>query len=210
MDRVPSAGVVNFVLDKGFDGFKGVVQGGISWLWRCEVASGSAWRADKGYSIASMRYGASNITIVRAFRIRRRRPYGDPATSIVGSGSAAVPYRLVSGVRRSDASYGGLAASGPFSRPAVRRGWRTGALQAGHASRLRVASPLVVTAGCGTAMVSCCRSSIQPRRSGGSDYEFHPGHDAGYLLLELWRRPAAMRPIRPSPSTASFLSHHHL
>jgi outer membrane receptor protein involved in Fe transport len=108
------AGVVNFVLDKGFDGFKGVVQGGISGYgdtksFRIGMAGGQKL-FDRAHAIWSVEYyNRAGIPDQAA------RPYGDLATSIVGSGSATVPYRLVSGVRRSDASYGGLATSGPFS-----------------------------------------------------------------------------------------------
>lgn len=108
------AGVVNFVLDREFDGFKGVVQGGISGYgdaksFRIGLAGGQTL-FDRAHAIWSVEYyDRAGIPDQAA------RPYGDLATSVVGSGSIASPYRLVYGVRRSDASYGSLATSGPFN-----------------------------------------------------------------------------------------------
>jgi outer membrane receptor protein involved in Fe transport len=107
------AGVVNFVLDKEFEGFKGLVQGGISGYgdtksFRIGLAGGQTL-FERAHAIWSVEYyDRAGIPDQAA------RPYGDLATSVVGSGSVASPYRLVYGVRRSDASYGGLATSGPF------------------------------------------------------------------------------------------------
>jgi outer membrane receptor protein involved in Fe transport len=43
------------------------------------------------------------------------RPYGNLGVAIVGSGTPTVPYQLVSDIRKSDASFGGLVTSGPFA-----------------------------------------------------------------------------------------------
>ena len=129
-------GVVNFILDRHFDGFKAVAQAGISQhgdagSFRLGIAGGQDV-ADRGHVIWSLEvYSRDAITDQAA------RPYGDLGAAIVGSGSAAVPFQLVTSIRKSDAGFGGLATSRPFRRPAVPQ-WRgTGAVQCGfvHAHR---------------------------------------------------------------------------
>ncbi len=107
-------GVVNFILDRHFDGFKAVAQAGISQhgdagSFRLGIAGGQDV-LDRGHVIWSLEvYNRDAITDQAA------RPYGDLGAAIVGSGSAAVPFQLVTGIRKSDAGFGGLATSGPFA-----------------------------------------------------------------------------------------------
>jgi iron complex outermembrane receptor protein len=107
-------GVVNFILDKSFEGIKGVAQAGVSNYgdaksFRLGVAGGHDL-SERSHLIWSVEYyDRAAITDQAA------RPYGNLATSIVGNGTVATPYTLVSNVRRSDGSYGGLVTSGPFS-----------------------------------------------------------------------------------------------
>jgi iron complex outermembrane receptor protein len=107
-------GVVNFILDRHFDGFKAVAQAGVSQYgdaksFRLGVAGGQDL-LDRGHVIWSLEvYDRDAITDEAA------RPYGGLGAAIVGSGSAAVPFQLVTGIRKSDASFGGLVTSGPFA-----------------------------------------------------------------------------------------------
>ena len=107
-------GVVNFIIDRHFDGFKGMLQGGVSQYGdakslRLGLAGGQDV-FDRGHVIWSLEfYGRDAITDQAA------RPYGNLGAAIVGSGTAAMPFQLVTGIRKSDASFGGLVTSGPFA-----------------------------------------------------------------------------------------------
>jgi iron complex outermembrane receptor protein len=108
------SGVVNFILDKKFNGFKGVVQGGISKYGDAEsVRVGVAHGLDvgsRGHFEWSAEYYNRN-----AVKDQSDRPYGDLGTSIIGSGTAANPYELIYNARQSNTAPGGLVASGPFA-----------------------------------------------------------------------------------------------
>jgi iron complex outermembrane receptor protein len=108
------SGVVNFILDKKFEGFKGVFQGGISTYgdaksFRVGLAGGEDL-FDRGHLIWSAEYYSRDaVTDVGT------RPYGNLTPEVVGSGTAASPYTLALHVTRSNMAYGGLVTSGPFA-----------------------------------------------------------------------------------------------
>jgi iron complex outermembrane recepter protein len=107
-------GVVNFILDRHFDGFKAVAQSGISQYgdarsFRIGLAGGQDV-FDRGHLIWSVEYYDRDAITDQA-----ARPYGNLGPAIVGSGTTATPFQLVTGIRKSDASFGGLATSGPFA-----------------------------------------------------------------------------------------------
>jgi len=104
-------GVVNFILDKKFDGFKGVIQGGESNygdLRSTRVGFAGGFDIGHGHLIWSAEYRVRD-----ALPDASMRPLGNLGTSIVGAGSAASPYKLVYGIRQSNVAPGGLIVSGP-------------------------------------------------------------------------------------------------
>ena len=108
------AGVVNFILDTKFDGFKGVIQGGISNYddaksFRAGLAGGEDI-GDRGHLIWSLEYYERD-----AVPDSYTRPYGALNPTVVGSGTAASPYLLATDVKRSNLAFGGLVTSGPFN-----------------------------------------------------------------------------------------------
>ena len=107
-------GVVNFIIDRRYDGFKGIIQGGVSQYgdaksFRAGLAGGQDV-LDRGHVIWSVEYYDRDAITDQA-----ARPYGNLGAAIVGSGTAAMPFQLVTNIRKSDASFGGLATSGPFA-----------------------------------------------------------------------------------------------
>ena len=88
------SGAVNFVLDKKFEGVKGVAQRGVSTRgdlgnYRVGIAGGMSFAGGRGHVLASVeRYDSEGIT-------RSARIYGDDAYAAVGSvpGSAVAPGR---------------------------------------------------------------------------------------------------------------------
>ncbi len=106
------SGVVNFVLDRQFDGFKTVALGGVSGQgdahsWRVGMAGGHDIGAG-GHLIWSLEFHDR-----AALPDAAARPLGNLGTSIVGAGTAASPYRLVTNIRQSNTAPGGLIVSGP-------------------------------------------------------------------------------------------------
>ena len=115
------AGVVNYVLDKSFSGFKADVQRGISsqndaGSYRVALAGGMPI-GDRIHMVASFDDYENNGYTQNA------RPYlndqGLAVGSVVGSaappGSAANPLTFVPGMRYNLASFGGLVETGPFA-----------------------------------------------------------------------------------------------
>ena len=104
-------GVVNFILDKHFEGFKAIVQGGVSGYGDAQsVHLGVAGGEDiaGGHLIWSAEYSDR-----AALPDASRRPLGALGTSIVGAGTTASPYMLVTNIRQSNTAPGGLIVSGP-------------------------------------------------------------------------------------------------
>lgn len=108
------AGVVNYVLDHKFDGFKGQVQGGISTYGDApSTRIGAAAGFDvlkHGHFEMSAEYFSRD-----AIPDSASRPYGDiaHACQITGSGTAAVPNTLSCNIRTSASSANGLILNGP-------------------------------------------------------------------------------------------------
>lgn len=111
-------GVVNFILDRKFEGLKGVVQGGISNYgdrksFRVGVAGGEDV-GSHGHLIWSMEYFGQDAVTDAA-----TRPYGALSTGVVQSypssagsaGSKTNPYILVNNIRLNNASGNGLIVS---------------------------------------------------------------------------------------------------
>src|SRR5579872_6615389 len=85
-------GVVNFILDKHFDGFKAVMQGGISGYGDARslhLGAAGGENLAGGHLIWSMEYQDRAALPDAALR-----PLGNLGTSIVGAGTAASPYML--------------------------------------------------------------------------------------------------------------------
>ncbi|MDB5461077.1 MAG: TonB-dependent receptor [Caulobacteraceae bacterium] len=107
-------GVVNFVLDKHFTGFKAQVQDGVSShsdarSYKLGMAGGTPV-FDRGHFIWSAeRYQNDGMTSHTV------RGWAAANPVYVGSGTAANPFVLINNSHISNASLGGLATSGPFS-----------------------------------------------------------------------------------------------
>ena len=109
------AGVVNYVLDHNFTGFKGLVQGGISTYGDAATArvgfAAGMNVLDKGHFEMSAEYfNRDSVPDASA------RPYGDPAHSCQTTGSSTSstnPQVLSCNIRQSNVSPFGLIASGP-------------------------------------------------------------------------------------------------
>lgn len=105
------SGVVNFVTDKSFKGFKTIAQAGISGQgdapsWKIGGAYGTPFADGRGHFEASYAYFSSN-----PLWYRTDRPFGyDYAYG--GAGTAASPYVIYSGTRNTAYSYGGYITSG--------------------------------------------------------------------------------------------------
>jgi outer membrane receptor protein involved in Fe transport len=105
-------GVVNFIIDSKFEGFKAVLLGGVSGYGdtkslRAGLAGGEDIGAH-GHLIWSVEYRDRD-----ALPDAAARPLGSLGTSIVGAGTAAYPYMLVTNIRQSNTAPGGLIVSGP-------------------------------------------------------------------------------------------------
>ncbi len=109
------AGVVNYVLDHNFTGFKGLMQGGIS-------TYGDAATARIGFAAGMNVFDKGHFEVSAEYFNRdsvpdsAARPYGDPAHSCQTTGSSASstnPQVLTCNIRQSNVSPFGLIASGP-------------------------------------------------------------------------------------------------
>lgn len=111
------AGVVNYVLDHNFNGFKGLLQGGMSERGdaatvRAGFAAGLPVLNDRGhFEISGEYFSRDSIPDATA------RPYGDPAHSCQTTGSSTSstnPQVLSCNIRQANASPFGLITSGPL------------------------------------------------------------------------------------------------
>ena len=109
------AGVVNYVLDHNFTGFKGLMQGGIS-------TYGDAATARIGFAAGMNVFDKGHFEVSAEYFNRdsvpdsAARPYGDPAHScqVTGSSTSSTnPQVLLCNIRQSNVSPFGLIASGP-------------------------------------------------------------------------------------------------
>lgn len=125
------SGVVNFILDKKFDGLKMLAQTGISsrgdnGSTRIGAAFGKAFLDDRLRIIASAeRYQSDGI------RDKSSRKGVTDNWAVIGSGTAADPFANVSNVHISNAADGGLITSGPLSGRQFLSNGRAGAFNAG-------------------------------------------------------------------------------
>jgi iron complex outermembrane receptor protein len=112
------SGVVNFVLDKKFEGLRGSLQGGVTergdnFNWRGSIAGGLSFGEGRGHIVASYDHYDSNGVP----RKNMRPELMDPVYYQVGTGTAADPYRTVTNARGTNSAAGGLitAVSNPAS-----------------------------------------------------------------------------------------------
>jgi iron complex outermembrane receptor protein len=103
-------GVVNFILNKKFDGVKINVNGGISTYgdaatYKTEVAAGTDLFGGRGHIEGSLEY--RNADPVNVFA----RPYGPLTTLQSGNGTAANPFTTILNGRRPNSTAGGLVQS---------------------------------------------------------------------------------------------------
>ncbi|HWJ70322.1 MAG TPA: TonB-dependent receptor [Sphingobium sp.] len=103
------SGVVNFVLDKRFEGLKASVQSGITeygdnFNWRASIAGGTSFAGGRGHIVASYDYYASDGIP----RKNMRPDLMDPVYFQTGTGTAADPYRTVTNARGTSSTTGGL------------------------------------------------------------------------------------------------------
>jgi outer membrane receptor protein involved in Fe transport len=107
------AGVVNYVTDKNFNGVKVEAQGGVSnygddQSYKMGIAGGTSLFDGRAHIEGSVqRY--TNAGILQA----TDRPYGE-GFGVPGTGTASNPYTLLSNLRSSNSTYGGLITSGPL------------------------------------------------------------------------------------------------
>lgn len=102
-------GVVNFVLDKNFTGFKVSANAGISEYGDgARQQLGVAWGSDlfdgRGHIEASARHFHQDIVLAK------NRPYGSLWVSQTGAGTAANPFTFTTNARWNTRSFGGLIA----------------------------------------------------------------------------------------------------
>jgi iron complex outermembrane receptor protein len=93
------SGVVNFVLDKKFEGLKVEAQSGISGRgdarsWRAAAAFGANFADDRGHFMASIEHFQQN-----GLDDKESRKNGKAIYAIAGSGTTADPFRLITNAR---------------------------------------------------------------------------------------------------------------
>ncbi|HKQ82853.1 MAG TPA: TonB-dependent receptor [Steroidobacteraceae bacterium] len=109
------SGVVNFVLDRKFEGVKGFAQGGTSSRGDNEsfaagVAFGQSIMDDRLHVLFSAEYNRADGVARMSDRALFRKNY-----LRVGSGTEADPYRTVANVNHSFVTFGGVVANGPLA-----------------------------------------------------------------------------------------------
>lgn len=107
------SGVVNFILDKEFNGIKGQVQDGISTYGDGRSIRGSIANGFKIGDRAHFEWSAEYFH--RDGISATPRPFGNSSVSIVGSGTAASPLAQVANTRLNTSTFGGLVTNGPFA-----------------------------------------------------------------------------------------------
>ncbi|MDP3676815.1 MAG: TonB-dependent receptor [Novosphingobium sp.] len=95
------SGVVNFVLDKKFDGLKVEAQAGVSsrgdaFSWRGGAAFGTNFADDRGHFMASFEHFQQD-----GLDDKEQRKNGRAIFAIAGSGTTADPFRLITNARNS-------------------------------------------------------------------------------------------------------------
>lgn len=125
------SGVVNFVLNKRFDGVKVLMQSGISTRgdngnYRVGVAGGISLADDRLHLIASAEHFHSN-----GIPHKYSRPGGDDLITVTGAGTAADPLRYVPNTHYSNVSFGGYIHNGPLAGRQFLPNGQTGPFVAG-------------------------------------------------------------------------------
>jgi outer membrane receptor protein involved in Fe transport len=102
-------GVVNFVLDKKFTGFKADINSGIStysdaWSYNIGAAAGTDLFGGRGHFEAALEWRRRDPVNQSA------RPYGPPSRygALAGTGTAANPFNYITNGRRPNSAFGGL------------------------------------------------------------------------------------------------------
>lgn len=108
-------GVVNFVLDKKFNGLKVNAQSGISsrgdaFSWRAGIAGGTDLFDGNAHFEASYEHYSSD-----GLPDKLSRKAGQMVYSENGAGTAANPFHLIANARAATSSFGGLILSGPLA-----------------------------------------------------------------------------------------------
>lgn len=109
------SGVVNFVLDKEFEGFKGTAQSGISgeddaFSWRAAAAFGTSLMGGNGHFLASYEHFKQDGIDDKLDRASGRRVY-----AVAGTGTTADPFRLIENARNGLIAMQGSIFTGPFA-----------------------------------------------------------------------------------------------
>lgn len=123
------SGVVNFVLDKEFDGVKGYVQSGVSshgdnGSYAGGIALGQSFADDRLHVLFSAEYyrsnGVSSFSARPHDNVSSAQPGSYEGWLRVGRGTAADPYRTLPNVRHTGLTFGGYVFNGPLARMAFR------------------------------------------------------------------------------------------
>ncbi|MGK6318363.1 TonB-dependent receptor plug domain-containing protein [Sphingomonas sp. DT-204] len=114
------SGVVNFIMDKKFEGVKLNAQGGVSHYgdngsYKLGIAAGGGLLDDRLHVIASAEYYRSNGIGNRASRFTATGENTESALTIAGLGTAADPYYYIGGIHNNASAYGGFIVNGPLA-----------------------------------------------------------------------------------------------
>jgi iron complex outermembrane receptor protein len=109
------SGVVNFVLNKNFDGVTGIAQNGISTYgdgesYRVGVAAGTDFADKRGHIEFSIEHYDN-----KGIPSQADRPYYKSLSLMAGTGVASDPYVLTYNTRLNNVTFGGLITSGPLA-----------------------------------------------------------------------------------------------
>jgi iron complex outermembrane receptor protein len=110
------SGVVNYVLNKRFNGLTVQAQksmsghGGDADAYRLGLAAGTGFADSKGHAEFSVEHYEND-----GIKRQSDRPYYDDLALIVGSGAASNRYTQITNAHFNDVTFGGLVRSGPFA-----------------------------------------------------------------------------------------------
>ncbi|QJU58315.1 TonB-dependent receptor [Sphingomonas sp. AP4-R1] len=109
------SGVVNYILNKNFNGVQASAQRGVSTYgdagsYRLGVAAGQGFAGDHGHIEASVEHYRND-----GIPSQSQRPDYSRLALITGTGAANNPYTLVTNARFNDVTFGGLIRSGPLA-----------------------------------------------------------------------------------------------
>ena len=107
------SGVVNFILDKSYNGIKGQIQGGES-----TYNDGGSFRVGlvNGFNLTrKLHFEWSAEYYKRNAIVATPRAFGTAAASVVGTGKESNPLEQLTGTRLNNSTFGGLVTTGPFT-----------------------------------------------------------------------------------------------